>query len=129
MPDRNVTVTLESSGGKRNSASGVLHLYSTGERALRTVLWLVAGLTAAAVLIPVPVVHLLGIPAVLILGIVFASRQLAAVARLQPLSLDCPNCNARNRVGGGLGVRKGVDAVDINCDSCRRGLTLRFAHG
>lgn len=127
MPERTVTVTLESSGGTVTSAAGVLHHFTPAERVLRAALLLLLGVAAAATLIPIPIIHLIGIPLALVVGLLTAGRQLAASARLMPMRLACPNCGAMNRVGGGLGYRNAVAPMDIHCDSCRRGLTLRFS--
>jgi hypothetical protein len=81
---------------------------------------------AAAILIPIPIVHLIGIPLVLLAGLVAAIRQAQSVARLEPMRLACPRCGAENAIGGGLGYRNVGQAIPRPCESCRRPLTLHI---
>ncbi|MEP6590287.1 MAG: hypothetical protein ABJC19_03800 [Gemmatimonadota bacterium] len=127
MSDHAVTVSLESSGGSVTTASGTLQRFSPPQRALRAGVFLLLGLGGAAMLIPVPIIHLVGIPLMLVVGIVAAMKQLRASARLKPMRLACPACEAKNRIGGGFGYHTADAPMDLSCDSCRRGLTLRIA--
>ena len=77
----------------------------------------------AATLIPIPIVHLLGIPLLLLIGVVLSIRQLSMIGRLQAVRIPCPKCGELNHVGGGLG-RSSLDPHEQVCDSCRRTLTL-----
>jgi hypothetical protein len=79
----------------------------------------------ASTLIPIPIVHLLGIPILLVTGVILAVRQVSMAGRLRPLRLACPKCGVPNRVGGGLGYRT-AEPRERMCDSCRRGLMLRI---
>lgn len=126
MPTTAVTVTLTSSGGTVTTAPGTLQRFTPVQRFVRAVIILLVGIGAAALLIPVPIIHLLGIPLVLLVSIVAAGRQSVTAARLLPLRLACPSCGAKNSVGGGLGYRNATEPIEISCDSCRRGLTLRW---
>lgn len=118
-------VELSSAGGKLSVAPGVLQRFSTTDRALRAAAIVFVGAACAALLIPIPIIHLVGIPLLLLIGLITAARQLTLAGRLKPVRLPCPNCGALNRVGGGLGVARPEASKEINCDSCRRGLTLR----
>lgn len=126
MPTQTVTVTLESWGGTVTTAPGILQRFTPVQRVTRAGVILLIGIGAAALLIPIPIIHMVGIPVALLAALVMAGRQLTIASRLQPLRLPCPNCGALNRLGGGLGYRRAMDPIDLNCDSCRRGLTLTF---
>jgi hypothetical protein len=126
MPTTAVTVTLESSRGTVTTAPGSLQRFTPLQRIVRSGVILVAGIGAAALLIPIPIIHFIGIPLVLLTSLVTAVRQATTLVRLQALRLPCPSCGARNSVGGGLGYRSATEPIDLNCDSCRRGLTLRI---
>ncbi|MGH7584400.1 MAG: hypothetical protein ACREL5_14360, partial [Gemmatimonadales bacterium] len=78
----------------------------------------------AAMLIPIPIVHLVGIPLMLIVGVVIAMRQFASAVRLRPVKIACPRCGGPNRVGGGLGYRSIADPIERSCEQCRRTLSL-----
>ncbi len=129
MPETTVVIELESSGGAVTSAPGVLQRFAPVQRAVRTGTVLLIGLVAAATLIPIPIIHLIGIPLVLVAALITATRQAMSRARLRPTTLACPNCGAANRVGGGLGLRSDTDPVELSCDSCRRSLTLHLREG
>jgi hypothetical protein len=77
----------------------------------------------AATLIPIPIIHLLGIPLLLGTGVVLSIRQLSMIGRLKALKIACPKCAEPNRVGGGLG-RSSIAPREHACESCRRALTL-----
>lgn len=124
---RNVWVTLEAPGAEGVIAPGVANAFSMGDRIRRAAMVLGIGVALAATLIPIPIIHLLGIPLLLIAGVVLASRQLTAVLRLDPLQMRCPKCGAVNRVGGGFGYRSATGPFERNCDACRRALTLQLS--
>ncbi|MES2305431.1 MAG: hypothetical protein V4558_07980 [Gemmatimonadota bacterium] len=124
MTEQQIVATLESAGGAITSAPATLQQFALGDRILRAGGYLLLGVAAAALLIPIPIIHLVGIPLALLIGCVTAARQLARTARLKPVRIACPNCGALNRVGGGLGLRTADLPVELNCDSCRRSLTL-----
>jgi hypothetical protein len=126
MADRNVTVILEASSGEATRGAGVLRTFDLTERIRRSALIVLLSIGLAAVLIPIPIVHLVGIPLVLGIGILIAIRQGASVARLAPLKLACPRCGIPNNLGGGLGYRSASAPIAIACQSCRRSLILKF---
>lgn len=123
MPDRNVVVTLSAPGVDPVRANGIFQQFTVAHRVRRAGVVMLVGIGVAASLIPIPIIHLLGIPLALILGVVASIRQLSMVGRLQPLRIACPKCGERNRVGGGLGYRSTAPRERM-CDSCRRALTL-----
>lgn len=124
-----VTVTLASPDGPLSTAAGTLRRFTLAERVVRASVTLLVGITVAVLLIPIPIIHLIGIPLAVFGGIGLAARQLLTTVRLAPLRLPCPKCGAENRVGGGLGYRSATASIDHGCDSCRRELTLRILGG
>ncbi|HET9064195.1 MAG TPA: hypothetical protein VFN22_00040 [Gemmatimonadales bacterium] len=123
---RAVTVTLATSDAPPTSVPGSLTVFSPSRRMLRAGVVMLIFVGVAASLIPIPIVHLVGIPLALIVGMLVAFRTLRTVARLAQTHLACPKCGARNNVGGGLGYRTETGPVDRACESCRRPLELRF---
>ncbi|MEO8480221.1 MAG: hypothetical protein ABI542_11380 [Gemmatimonadota bacterium] len=121
-----VNVTLTTSDAPPTSVPGSLKVFSPPRRMLRAGVVMLIFVGMAAMLIPIPIVHLVGIPLTLIIGIVVAARTLRTVARLAPTHLACPKCGARNNVGGGIGYRTETGPIDRACESCRRPLELRF---
>ncbi|MEI2719606.1 MAG: hypothetical protein V9E87_05625 [Gemmatimonadales bacterium] len=124
-----VTVTLESPDGPLVTAAGTLRHFTVVERVLRAAVTLLVGIAVAALLIPIPIIHLIGIPLAVLGGIGLAARQLLTTVRLAPLRLNCPKCGTENRVGGGFGYRSATAPITHRCDSCRRELTLRLRGG
>jgi hypothetical protein len=121
-----VTVELVSGDAEPSRALGELRTFSPAERFGRAALVLLAACVAAALIVPVPIVHLVGIPLVLLAGVVAAVRQAMAVARLAPMRIPCPRCGTANSLGGGLGYRTTTGPIARQCESCRRPLELRI---
>ena len=126
MTKQPVDVTLASSDGIETHGKGTLCLFSPGDRLKRALAVLGITVLVAGLLIPIPIVHLLGIPLTLVLGLGIAARQMSRTQRLLPMRLPCPKCAAPNRVGGGLGLRSIEHPIERMCDSCRRTLQLRI---
>ena len=125
MPD-NVVVML-ASGDAVTTAQAQLERFTPARRAMRAGLVFLVGLAGAAALIPIPIIHLIGIPLMLIVAIVVAMRQLRTASRLSRVRLACPRCGALQGFGGAAGMRA-VDApMAVTCDSCRRQLTLTIS--
>ncbi|MGH7594542.1 MAG: hypothetical protein ACRELE_11935 [Gemmatimonadales bacterium] len=104
---------------------GVLNEFAMVDRVKRSAIVLGAAVLLAATLIPIPIIHLLGIPLFLIGGVVVSIRQLSLMGRLRPVRIACPKCGELNRVGGGLGLSS-LAPRERMCDSCRRELTRRI---
>ena len=126
MAMREVWVKLGAAGVAETRAPGLLREFTAADRIKRAALVMVGTIILASALILIPIIHLLGIPMVLAIGVVLAARQLAAVARLQPVRIACPKCGAANRLGGGFGYRSVAGDLERACDSCRRHLTMRI---
>ncbi len=121
-----VLVRLSSSDGSASEAVGQLTVLTSTERGIRVAVVLLIAIVLAAMLIPIPIIHLVGIPVAMIVGIGVAVRQGRAVARLAPMRLDCPRCGEPNTLGGGLGYRSATGPISRPCENCRRELELRF---
>lgn len=119
-----VKLTLTAGDGAPTTGTTDLTVFTAAQRVTRAAVILGVALLAAAAIIPVPIIHLVGIPLVLLLGIVVAVRQLRTVARLGACTMACPKCGERTSVGGGLGLRSATGPLVLSCQSCRRGLTL-----
>ena len=98
-------------------------------RAGRVVLILGVSVVVAALLIPIPIIHLVGIPLALLIGVAIAFRQGRCVVRLERVGIACPRCGERNHVGGGLGFRTATGPIVTQCSSCRRVLELGWETG
>ncbi len=125
MVDGQVIVSLEATGGEVTRCNGLFTTFAMPHRARRSVIVFVASTGLAVLFLPIPIIHLLAIPMILVAGIVLAIRQLSIVGRLAPLRMACPRCDVLNRVGGGLGVRSMAPTGRV-CESCRRKLILRI---
>lgn len=119
-------VTLAASGADPTSADSTLLELSAAQRVKRAAVVFGAAVALAAALIPVPIVHLLGIPLALLVGAVVAIRQLRAAVRLAPVRIPCPKCGAPQLLGG-FGLRTATEPIERSCDSCRRPLVMRIA--
>jgi hypothetical protein len=121
-----VVVTMSASGVDPVSREGELATFTIGERLVRAGVVMFAAIMLAAALIPIPIVHLVGIPLVLLIGIMLSVRQFRSVARLAPMRMPCPKCDAENLLGGGLGYRTVTGPIVRNCESCRRSMSVSF---
>jgi hypothetical protein len=124
MTEATVRVTLRASDGAESSQPGQLSRFTPVDRLRRAGLVMLGALLLAATLIPIPIIHLLGIPLMLIGGVVIAVKQSRAVARLKPMGVPCPRCAGINRIGGGIGFRSIDTPIERMCENCRRILHL-----
>ncbi len=127
MADRAVIVTLTASGDEASAAAGTLIEIPRATRIVRAAGFGFGSILVAALFIPIPIIHLLAPPAIIISGMVLATRQFRATARLLPLHVSCPKCGAMITLGGGIGVRHPDDPLEVRCGDCRRGLTRTIA--
>lgn len=125
MLERPVMVSLSAAGTEPVRAPGVFTEFTMADRVRRSAIVMLVAVLLAATLIPIPIIHLLGIPLLLGGGVFLGIRQLTMIGRLRPLRIACPKCGEFNRVGGGLGLRS-IAPRERMCDSCRRGLTVRI---
>ncbi len=129
MPEHDATLTLSADGAEPTRASSTVSLFNPAQRARRAIVALLIGAAVAAALIPIPIVHLLGIPLALIAAIVVAMKQLRVAARIDRVALACPKCAVPQAIGGGFGFSTIDGPIAITCDSCRRIMTLTIDLG
>ncbi len=129
MPERNATLTLATDDAEPTHAVTTVTVFSSAQRARRAIVALLIGGAAAAALIPIPIIHLLGIPLVVISAIVIAVKQLRVTARVGRVAAACPKCAAPQAIGGGFGFPSIDEPIPMTCDSCRRMLTLTVDPG
>lgn len=123
MAERVVSVVLAASGGEQTTGEGRLVELPRATRLLRALGFGVGSILVAALFIPIPIIHFLAPPAIIITGMVLATRQARATARLLPCRLPCPKCGASLLLGGGLGMAHPMEPMEVRCGDCRRGLT------
>jgi hypothetical protein len=123
MRSRPLTVSLSIAGADPAQQAGVFQEFTMMDRVRRSATIMLVAVLLAATLIPIPIVHLLGIPLLLLIGAVTAIRQLSMIGRLQAVRIPCPKCGEPNQIGGGLG-RSSLEPHEQVCDSCRRTLTM-----
>src|SRR5690606_30899904 len=121
-----VMVVFSSSDGSRAEGIGQLTLLDTASRMRRVAVGLLVTVVLSAMLIPIPIIHLVGIPLAVVTGVVVAIRQGRSVARLEPMRLACPRCGQPNSLGGGLGYPTATGPISRPCEHCRRPLELTF---
>ncbi len=127
MPEPNVDVTLTAADGRESVVPGILTEVAAGTRFRRVAVTLGVALVLTAAMIPIPIVHFIGVPLVLIGGIAAAVWQGKQVATLERVEIPCPCCGAANRVGGGPGYPSTTGPFSHPCTNCRLPLTLRLA--
>lgn len=125
MP-QTVTLTLRAGANEATTGHGELVVLSTAARLGRAGVVMVVALVLAVLLVPIPIVHLVGIPLVLLIGTGVAMRQFLSVARLARVRLHCPKCGEPNHLGGGMGFRTAAGPIAVQCVSCRRPLELSW---
>lgn len=119
-----VDITLTMPGAEPVRTVGELRLLSTAARAGRAAGIMFMALALAVAIIPVPIIHLVGIPLVLLVGIGWAVRVSRSIAVLSRIRIPCPRCGSPNALGGGLGLRTTTGPLELTCESCRRVLVL-----
>jgi hypothetical protein len=120
------TITLRAANGDQTTIVGATRHLPFGQRAVRSGVIVLVAVVAAAMLIPIPIIHLLGIPMVLLAGVVMAVRQLRSVTKMERVTIACPRCGEPNRFGGGMGYRSHCGPESTQCESCRRPLELSW---
>ena len=125
MPDHAVQVTLSADDANGVAVPGTLHVFTPAQRLKRAGAVMLVAVVLAGMLLPIPIIHLIGPPVILVTGIVLAVRQLRAGVRLAPVKVKCPKCGYANRIGGGLGWHDVEGSMERQCESCRRVLLLR----
>jgi hypothetical protein len=126
MPERRVRVTLEFGDEQPSTTEGIVEEFTPLQRLKRGGGMLAGTLLLTLVIAFIPIVHLIGVPLVLIGGLTISVLQMRATARLRPVQLACPKCGGVNRIGGGLGMAELSGSSHHMCEDCRRDLVLRI---
>ncbi|MGH7582921.1 MAG: hypothetical protein ACREL5_06840, partial [Gemmatimonadales bacterium] len=82
MQEQPVSVILKAHDGSAQTVPGILQQFTPVDRVRRAALAMGGAILVAAMLIPIPIVHLVGIPLMLIVGVVIAMRQFASAVQL-----------------------------------------------
>lgn len=98
-----------------------LDVLNSGERLKRAAMILGAGLVAALIALPIPLVHFVFVPGALAAGIILAALRLRQEKIFRSASGACPYCGAEQQftVMGQFKLPK-----KLHCGSCQRQLSL-----
>ena len=98
-----------------------LDVLTSGERMKRAGVIFGAGLIAALIALPIPLVHFVFVPGALVAGVVLAAVRLRQEEIFRSASGACPYCGAEQRftVMGPFKLPK-----KLHCGSCQRQLSL-----
>lgn len=120
MVNENVPYLLRAETGQTSDAKGRYTVYPFSMRVLAALLWLAIGFGGAAVLVVVPVVHLIStwlFPLVAVLG---AFNALRTPRRVSHVTGRCPVCQGKLLLAGG----RADFPVRDSCEHCGRPLTI-----
>ena len=102
----------------------VINTLSPGARARRAGLALLGGVVVAALVIPIPLIHLVGIPLALLGGIGLAIRLGTTRETLRSVTGPCPRCAHTQDFFVGIGVFPFQLPKDLSCEKCGRAAHL-----
>jgi hypothetical protein len=122
MATRSLTVPLGGFGTPSTEAHVEVQALSFKARIVRAATVMGAGLAVALVALPIPLVHLVLVPAGLLLGITLGTLRLRHKEIFAVAEGACPFCGSQQR----LGLRGKVFRLPrrVFCNSCRRELDL-----
>ena len=121
MEVRTLTLQLRAFGAEPTIAFVELDILTAGERVKRAGTIFGAGLVAALIALPIPLVHVVFVPGALMAGIVLAGVRLRQEKIFRTAKGSCPSCATEQRftVMGLFKLPK-----KLYCASCQRELTL-----
>jgi len=121
MERRTQNLAVKGFGAPPTTAMVVLDILNPAERARRAGAILGAGVIAALIALPIPLVHFVFVPGALIAGIVMASMRLRQEEVFRSAQGSCPYCGAEQQftIMGRFTLPK-----QLHCVSCQRQLTL-----
>jgi hypothetical protein len=119
-----IELPLKGFGAPATVAQVEFYDLSAADRLKRAGTILGAGLLAAIIFIPVPLVHLIIVPAALVLGVLLALVRLRQGEIFRSVVGKCPFCGTEQRFTalGRFRIPK-----KLNCSSCKRQLILEEA--
>jgi len=121
MEVRSLELPLKGFGAAPTLAEVELYELSPTDRLKRAAMIFGAGVVAALVFLPVPLVHLFIVPGALVLGVILALVRLQQRDIFRSVEGSCPFCGTKQRFTA-LGKVRIPKA--LNCSSCQRQLVL-----
>ena len=126
---RTVALELREWGsGPVGAAEARIDLLGLGRRLFRGLIPVLLALIAALLLLPVPLMHLAGIP-LLAIGLYFGYRNARSREVFRSASGTCPSCNEQTDLFVGFGRPPFKLPIKTSCASCWRNLTLERVSG
>jgi hypothetical protein len=127
METRSLEVPLTGFGCAPTEARIVVEHLTPRERLKRAATVLGAGVVAALIALPIPLVHFLFVPGALLAGVVLAAIRMRQHDVFRSAEASCPYCGSEQRLGLAGKVFRLPRAV--HCHSCHRSLELGPAAG
>jgi hypothetical protein len=116
MTLRTLSLPLKGFGRPPSQAEVVVRSLATGERFRRAGLPLGAGVGAALITLPIPIVHLVFPPVALVAGVVGSALRFRQREVFQRAEASCPFCQTRQRLNlAGSGFRLPQNITCVNC--------------
>jgi hypothetical protein len=117
-------LTTGSAGHPPTIALVVFREIGPGERAKRAGLAVLAGLVVSVLVIPIPIVHLVGIPLAVLGGLGAAVRLAGVRSTLRSVHGTCPRCEFQQSFFVGIGLFGYRLPMTLSCENCGRELRL-----
>jgi hypothetical protein len=125
MPTRLLSVPVTSFGCPATQARIEVEALTTRQRLARAGSIFGAGLLAALIALPIPIVHFAFVPGALLVGVVLGALRLRHREIFQSAEAPCPCCGELQRLGLAGRVFRLPRAV--HCRHCHRSLELGAA--
>lgn len=123
-PSTECSLLLRVAGEQRTApATGLVRSPGFGARVGKATLTLLGSLILAALFLPIPLMHLAGIPIVLS-GVFFAARSLRGSTVLRAAHGTCPACGEETSLFVGFGGTPYKLPIKTSCEHCARELML-----
>lgn len=122
MARRTLTLPLKGFGSPATQARVEVESLTLGQRVMRSIVILAAGLALAVVALPIPLVHFVLVPVSLILGLVVGMQRFRQRELFWRAEGSCPFCGTQQRLG--LSGRVFRLPRQVFCRNCGRGLDL-----
>jgi hypothetical protein len=122
MTTRSLTASLKGFGAPPSAAAVVIERLTPRQRFARAAAMTGLGLAAAAVALPIPLVHFVLVPASLLIGFTLGAMRLTQREIFRSAEGPCPFCGTQQRLGlAGKSFRLPRRA---HCTKCGRELDL-----
>jgi hypothetical protein len=125
MPSRTLNLPLTGFGCAATEVQVVVAQLTPRERLARAGSMFGAGVVAALIALPIPVVHFVAVPGALLLGLGLGVARLRHREIFSRAEGNCPCCGAAQRLG--LAGRVFRLPRKVHCGSCQRALELGSA--